>query len=280
MGKKRTQLEMDGIESGFVCLSTKPTARLSYSFIPQPSGHTGRHSKRLLVFLSGIDNSQTIWQGTLTKLVSLSRTNGFDLPPMLAYDRYGAGNSDHDPSDAGKPPEQYHDAVESMRDLHQLIIQIAPKHLGLAENELHELRIIFCAYSIGCCIARFYADAYPGTVEALLLIDSPPAGTAAENLVPDPDIPEEWEKGRLFLPEGTTADQCRDAIRKGRNSPLSGHAMTTRERIRWDNMPQLLPSSERPKLRGPEPGMPLVAVVNSDAEVAFSSFANVSICLF
>lgn len=280
MGKKRTQLELDGIESGFVRLCTKPTARLSYSFIPQPSGRTGRHSKRLLVFLSGIDNSQTIWQGTLKKLVSLSRINGFDLPPMLVYDRYGAGSSDHDPSDAGNPPEQYHDAVESMHDLRQLIIQIAPIHLGLAENELHDLRIIFCAYSIGCCIARFYADAYPGTVEALLLIDSATAGTAIENMMPNPDIPEEWEKGRLFLPEGTTADQCRDAIRKGRNSPFSGHAITTRERIRWDNMPQFLPSSERPKLRGPEPGMPLVAVVNSDAEVAISSIANVSMCLF
>ena len=272
MPRKQTQLAGDGIQRGFVTLPTKPSARLGYSFIPQPSGGA---SQRLLVFLSGIDSPQTVWQGALTRLVSLSRTNGIELPPILVYDRYGTGTSDHDPSDSGKPPNEYHDALEATRDLRQLIIQIASKHLGLTETILPDLSITFCAHSIGCCIARFYGDAYPGTVEALLLIDSAIAGTAAEKLVPDPDISEEWEKGQWMLPEGTTADECRDAVRRARNSPFSGHAMTTRERIRWDNMPELLPKGDKPRLRGPKLGMPRVTVVVSDAEVTKVQLAKV-----
>jgi pimeloyl-ACP methyl ester carboxylesterase len=278
MARRSAQIEVDGIQRGFMHLDGKASARLGYSFIPSPAPTTDH--PRLLVFLGGLDALQMTWQGTLTNLISLSKTDGFNLPPILVYDRYGVGASDHDPGDKGKPMEEYHDAVESMRDLRQLITQVSVKHLGLGERKVQDLRIVFCAHSIGCCIARFYADSYPGTVESLLLIDSAIAGTAAEKTIPNPDIPEEWEKRKWTLPEGITADLCRKAVLKTKRSPFSGYPMTTTERLRWTNMPQLLPSSEKPRLRGPKPHMPLVTVLVNDPAVAVPELAKVSVPLF
>jgi hypothetical protein len=42
-------------------------------------------------------------------------------------------------------------------------------------------------------------------------------------------------------------------------------------------MPQLLPHSDSPRLRGPKLGMPLVTVVVSDAEVTRLQMAGVNI---
>lgn len=274
---KRSQLELDSIENGFIKLQTKPSARIGYSFVPNTTHSPGR-ANRLLVFLGGIDVPRKLWQGTFTRLAELARSKGLELPPMLAYDRYGVGQSDHDPSDAGKSPEGYHDVMEVKRDLRQLLIQIAHRKIGYAEHELNSLRIVFCAHSLGCCIARLYAMSFPGTVEALLLIDSAISSTPAMKFVPDPDIPDDWETRRYLVPEGVTPEMCRQAIRITHKIPYSGHALTTRERIHWTNMPQLLPFSYAPKLRGPENGLPLVTVVMNDSEISIRNISKV--CTF
>lgn len=276
---KRNQLELDGIENGFINLRTKPSARLGYSFVPSTAHSTGK-AKRLLVFLAGIDVPRSLWQGTFTRLAELARINGLELPPMLTYDRYGVGQSDHDPSDVGKPPEEYHDALEAQRDLRQLLIQVVSQKLGYAEQELDSLRIVFCAHSLGCCIARLYAMKYTGTVEALLLVDSAISSTPAMKFIPDPDNPDDWERRRHLVPERVTPEMCREAISISRKTPLSGYALTTRERIQWTNMPQLLPFSYAPKLRGPESGLPLVTVLINDSEVAIRNTSKVcKLCL-
>lgn len=265
--------EMKGAQKGFVCLQVKPSARLAYSFIPG-TARSGKNPQ-LLVFLGGIDSSQKGWQGAFAKLMSLSEAAGVALPPMLAYDRYGVGASDQDPSDDGKPPEEYHDTRESMRDLRALITLFAREQLGLTEGKLQDLRIVFCAHSLGCCIARHYAEAYPGTVEAVLFIDSAIAGTAAEKLVPDPDIPDEWKARKWMVPEGTTEDHCRRAVRRAKQSHFSGYALTTKEKIRWDHMPKLLPLGSEPRLRGPNARLPLVTVLISDDTIMTPLLAKV-----
>lgn len=265
------ELDINGADNGFIRLPAKSSARLSYFFAPQATTAQRRRSQRLLIFLSGIDGSKAGWQATISRLAKLSR----NLPPMLAYDRYGIGDSDHDPSDVGKSPEEYHDAMDSMRDLRQLIIRIAEERLGYGEHELHQLRIVFCAHSLGCCIARLYSHQFPGTVEALLLVDSAIAGTRADKFTPDPDIPAEWEEGRHRLPKEATPQMCRRLIQGARNSVYSGNAIKTRERIKWSNMPQLLPFIDAPKLQGPEPGLPLVTVLMNDPDVSLKPISKV-----
>jgi len=273
--RKRTQLELDGIENGSIRLRTKPTARLSYAFVPQAGGNEGRRPDRLIIFLGGLDNPINIWQGTLSRLAELSVANGFGLPPILAYDRFGIGQSDPDPSDVGKPLEEYHDGMDAVRDLRQLLIQIAEQKLGREESELDELRIVFCAYSFGVCVARLYAQTFPGSLEALLMIDSAIANQLAETFTPNPDIPEVWERARHSLPPGTTPQMCRHINQKIMSSPYSGYALTSRERMRWTNMPDLLPFNDRPRLQGPDQGLPLVTVLCSDPQVLIPMTAKV-----
>jgi len=273
--QRQAELELHGIENGSIRLRTKPSAQLRYSFVPKAGNNAGRNPERLLIFLSGLDSPKTVWQGTISRLADLAQTNGLDLPPLLAYDRFGVGKSDQDPTDVGKPPEEYHDGMDAVRDLRQLLIQIAEQKLDREESELDKLRIAFCAHSFGVCIARLYAQMFPGTVEALLIMDSALSNSLAEKFVPNPDIPEEWEEAQGWLPPGTTPEMCRDAIRKVIRSNISGYAMATRERIRWTNMPEMLPFNDRPRLRGPEPNLPLVTVMCCDPDVSIRTLSKV-----
>lgn len=266
---------MDKLENGSTNLRTKPTARLCFSFVPQPKDKA-TSPERILVFLSGLDNPKTVWQRLLDQLVEQSRRNGIVLPPMLLYDRFGVGQSDPDPTDAGKRPEEYHDANDAVDDLHELIAQIVEQKLGHNKNPVDNLGIVFCAHSFGVCIARLYAQRFPGTTEGLLLMDSAIANTPAEKFTPNPDDPVEWDEAQKWLPETITADMCRDAIRKTLASPVSGYTMTTRERMRWTNMPELLPYSDRPKLQGPRPELPLVTVMSHDSDASGPKMSKVS----
>jgi pimeloyl-ACP methyl ester carboxylesterase len=250
---KEIKLSNLSIENGFLNLRTKPTARMGYSFIP-PSIQTTSPPEHLLVFLSGLDNPLWVWQKTLTALVSLTHTQHIPLPPMLLYDRFGVGASDPDPSDVGKPPEEYHDAGEAVQDLHQLITQAMElKYSHTTGATLPKL--IFIAHSFGATIARLYAAAHLGTVSSLLILDSAISSTPAEKFIPNPDDSDEWRNRARWHPAflDTTLiseEMCRAAIAVVKASPFSGYALTTRERMRWDNMPRLLPYNDRPKLPG------------------------------
>jgi pimeloyl-ACP methyl ester carboxylesterase len=260
---------VDGVEDDFIHLRTKASARLSYSF-----GDPTKRPTRLLVFLSGLDVPKTLWKGTVKSLLKTSESSCLDLPPMLLYDRFGVGaTTDQDPSDAGKAPEQRHDVMEAVRDLRQLIIQISEAHLGYAEHEIDQLHLEFAAHSIGCCVGRLYAQNFPGTVNALLLIDSAIANTPIQNFIPNPEIPEEFDK--LNLPKGVNIDSCRHAIKALGNTPFSAQ-FPIRERLRWTNLPSLLPFNDAPRLVGSSPGLPLVTVLCHDPEVFYMIALKVS----
>ena len=102
------ELVFIGIENGFINLRTKPTARLGFSYIPQFTNRA-TSPERLLVFLGGLDNPKIVWQRLLDQLSEQSRRNGVVLPPMLLNDRFGFGQSDTDPTDAGtrRPRSSY-----------------------------------------------------------------------------------------------------------------------------------------------------------------------------
>lgn len=272
--RRLSHIDLDGVENGFIRLRTKPSARLSFSYVSQiadPSS-TGRPSS-LIVFLSGIDSKRTVWKSVITSLQELARDKGFLLPPMLLYDRYGLGMSDRDPADEGKRAELRHDVKDAMYDLRRLIAQIAEQKLGHQEAELDRLCIIFVGHSLGCCIGRLYAAEYPGTVEALLLMDSGISNKAFGDFVPDPDKPEAFK--RHVLPPDVSPEMCRDAIRKIRKSPYNFRAGLNREGIRWANLPKQLPFNDAPRLQGPRKGLPLVTVMCSDLEYLARNTARV-----
>jgi pimeloyl-ACP methyl ester carboxylesterase len=270
-GMARTkELKIPGlsIENGFLSLETKPTARLGYSFVSAVAGRSSTPPKYLLIFLSGLDSPLWVWQRVLTLLVSSAHARNITLPPMLLYDRFGVGTSDPEPTDAGKRPEEYHDVTDAVNDLHQLITQLTKAKHGISTRKGNSPpHLIFSAHSFGVTIARLYSVRFPRTVSSILIIDSAIASTAVEHFIPNPDVPSEWAKRGnwhpIFLDESLISEEaCRDAIAKAKLSAISGYAMTTREHIRWTNMPDILPWNDRPKLPGVK-----VTSISSDPEV-------------
>ena len=291
------ELKFENIDNGQLRLRTKPSAKLAYSFVPahdHPSsialpGKPG--GEPFLVFLSGLDNPKFVWQKTLDRLFESACAIGAELPPMLFYDRYGSGGSDPDPQDEGKSPEEYHDCVDATQDLHQLIVQIMELKFGWSRNidpdsPQHLPRIVFCAHSFGVCIARMFANAYPGFVQGVLMIDSAIAAHKAEHLIPNPDDPISWASrtdpktvwGKLGIPgeDVVSKDELRKAIETTKRSHISGYPTATREHMRWDHMPQQLPRSDAPKLRGPTEYLPLVTVMTADPLPSSKQIAKVS----
>ncbi|KIV99086.1 uncharacterized protein PV09_09190 [Verruconis gallopava] len=276
-------LSYENIENGYLRLRTKPSARMAYSFIPSATTHP-RRPEPLLVFLSGVDNAKHVWQRTLNKMFEFACAISIELPPMLFYDRFGTGQSDPDPTDAGKQPEDYHDANDAVADLYQLILQVVQDKYHQKGASPHVLPpIVFCAHSFGVCLARIFSATYPGVVEGLMILDSAIATIPAEKFFPNPDDPASWKSRKDgtsvwsrngFPADGFSEDICRDAIQKIRSSPISGYAMASNERIRWDNMPRLLPYNDKPKLQGPTPSLPLVTVINNDPDVVGPNLAR------
>lgn len=267
-------IDLEGFQNDFIRLPSKPSARLSYSFRPQSQGETGSgQPQRLLIFLSGIDNRSKSWQAAIASFIRLSQIRRLSIPPILIYDRYGIGLSDRHPSETDKHSKLRYSILEAMYDLHELVVQIALEKLGYKEAEVHRLNIVFASHSMGCFIARLYAQEYPGTVEALLLIDSGISNTAVQDFVPDPDRPTHVYK--YNVPSDVTPDMCRLAIQRIMKSPFNFYGRN-REGMYWGNSPELLPHNDAPRLRGPRSGLPLVTVVVNDPEVMNKSFAKAS----
>ena len=180
------------------------------------------------------------------------------FPSMLAYDRYGQGLSeDRDPLDEAGEKGYGHDVMDVVRDLHQLISQIATQELGKVGVEL---RLVLVANSIGCAIARLYAWRYPGTVAGLLLLDSMVANSDLD-FWPNPD--EEGFKAEL-LPEDVTVEVLRE--HRAKFAAIFRPEVVNREGLDRRRLPKLLPRSDEPKLMGPDGKRPFVTVVGHDFE--------------
>jgi len=267
-------IDLEGFQNDFIRLRSKPSARLSYSFRPQSPIEAGSgRPQRLLIFLSGIDDRSKPWQAAIASFMRISQTRGLSIPPMLIYDRYGLGQSDRHPNETDQNSKVHYSILDAMYDLRELVVQIAPEKLGYKEAELDKLNIVFASHSMGCFIARLYAQEYPGTVEALLLIDSGISNVAAQDFIPDPDRPSHVCK--YNVPSDVTPDMCRLAIQRVMKTPFNFYGRN-REGLYWGNSPELLPHSDAPRLRGPMPGLPLVTVAVNDPEVVTRNFAKAS----
>lgn len=250
----------------FLRLATKPKAQLSYSFLP--SNSTTARQSPLLVFVNGLGLPQVSWAGVIHKLRELRPQS---YPAILTYDRFGQGQTeDRDPNDEGaEDPSHAHDCMAAVADLRQLLKQIAADNLGI--SDVDSLPIVLVANSIGCALARLYAQEFKATVAGLVLLDSVLANSDFVSIIPDPDSPD-FDNSEP-LPEGITPDVLREARAVLRRTfhPNNG----SREGLSRKNLKDLLPHADEPKLDGVKGKGAFVTVLGHDFEV----FANGSVAI-
>ncbi|KAJ5620566.1 hypothetical protein N7510_004550 [Penicillium lagena] len=242
-------------------LATKPTAQISYGFHEPVS----TPSTVLVVYLNGMGLPQGSWAASITQLQAIRK--GASIPALLTYDRFGQGQTtDRDPQDEGaSDPTHGHDCLSAVKDLRQLITQVASEKLGVAD--VNSLSLVLVGNSIGCPLARLYAHEYPHTVAALLLLDSNIASTDFVSVFPDPD-----EEGfnPATLPPDVTPDLLRGTRMGARK--IFHPDVGSKEGLSRKNLATLLPASDGPKLKGPNGHGPFVTVVGHD----FETFAEES----
>ncbi|KAL4863517.1 hypothetical protein BDV12DRAFT_206402 [Aspergillus spectabilis] len=246
----------------YLALTTKPTAQLSYTYHPATTPTTTA-TPQLIVFLNGLGLPQAFWLPTITQLKEKYPTH----PAILTYDRYGQGQTtDRDPDDVNaEDPTHGHDCLVVVKDLHQLITQISVEKLNVEKVE--NVSIIFVANSIGCALARLYAQEYPATVSALLLLDSVLANSDFVSIYPDPDAADFTTSN---LPTGITPDALRTAREGVRR--IFHPSVGSKEGLSRRNLADLLPHADRPVLVGPGNKGPLVTIVGHE----FETFAQES----
>ncbi|KAK6332876.1 hypothetical protein TWF696_002896 [Orbilia brochopaga] len=224
-----------------VRLPHKPSAHLSCHFF---QGTTT--TATLVVFLNGLGLPQSGWWPAISNLTA--------HPPLLTYDRYGQGlTTDTDPQDADphpSPPGQRHNIVSVVSDLHALITTIYDLRSAIpfvkppaTLPSVQQPTLIFVANSIGCAVARYYAQLYPDTVAALLLLDSYMTDTDFTSLYPDPDAPSFDE---TTLPDGISVSDIR-AAREGMGR-LFHPSVVNGEGFWRGDITSLLPHSYEPRL--------------------------------
>ncbi|KAE8150636.1 Alpha/Beta hydrolase protein [Aspergillus avenaceus] len=239
----------------FTALATKPSAQISYSF--HAPATTAKNL--LIVFINGMGLPQASWGPVIAKLKNIRQETG--TPAILTYDRYGQGQTtDRDPDDAAAPdPMHGHDCMSVVKDLRQLITQITRDKLGT--TDIDSLSLLLVGNSIGGPLARLYAQEYPGTVAGLLLLDSNIANTDFVSIFPDPDA-EGFDPSTL--PPGVPLPALRgtrEAMRR-----MFHPSVGSKEGLSRRNLPELLPSSDGPVVRGPDGKSPFVTVVGHDFE--------------
>ncbi|KAL0929711.1 uncharacterized protein CTRU02_215354 [Colletotrichum truncatum] len=250
---------MDAYQFGRI--PTKPTAQICYRFDRAPQ----TPDPHLLVFVNGLGLPQVGWGPTISGLKELRKAAV--LPHILTYDRFGQGlTTDRDPEDVSASDASHgHDCLSAVKDLRQLVATIAKTELELSETD--NIPLILVANSIGCAIARLYAQEYPGTIAGLLLLDSVLANSDFISIYPDPDA-DGFDTNSL--PDGITSDalrSCRESVRK-----VFHPSVGSREGLSRKNLSVLLPASDSPVLEGPGLRGPWVTVVGHD----FETFAEES----
>ena len=164
--------------------------------------------------------------------------------------------TDRDPQDSGHEEGHGHDIADAAVDLHELILQICEHEKGP--------RVVLVANSIGCAIARLYAQKHP--VAAFLMLDSIMANSDFD-FWPDPDSPDFNEDE---LADDVTLDELRE--QRARFAAVFRPDVVNKEGLDRRNLAILLPYSDKPTLGQPG-NRPWVTVVGHD----FQQFANDSL---
>ncbi|KAI1879879.1 hypothetical protein JX265_001500 [Neoarthrinium moseri] len=242
------------VERGVVRLPRKPTATLSYGIA---QGHGPLSTTHLLVFLNGLIMHQRGWDATIQNLLQIwgAGAGTANYPSLLTYDRYGQGDSEPDPAD--EQSKYGHDMREVVRDLNDLVFKIwYDKQQDGAPSRPH---LVFVANSIGCVIARLYAETYPSSVAALLLLDSNIANSDLVSIFPDPDL---QDFDPTSLPAGVSVADLRDT--RAKYKAIFHPSVRNPENLDRRNVADLLPYDHKPVLKGPDSRGAWITVVEHD----------------
>lgn len=247
------------IISGTSKLPSKPGATIHYTFAQGSS-------TCLVVFLNGLMADKASWLAVMASLIRSPRAVNYGIPSILAYDRFGQGvTEDRDPLERGREKGHGHDVADAAVDLHELISRISSDQLSSRSSPL---QIVFVANSIGCAIARLYAQQRPGIVVGLLLLDSIMANSNFD-WWPNPDL--DGFNPEVDLPADVSVEVLRE--QRARFASSFHPDVANREGLSRRNLAQLLPHSDSPRLVGPDGRGPWVTVVGHD----FEKFADESL---
>lgn len=249
-------------EVSSIQLDHKPGAKLNYTYYPASirQNHNNPFSQTLIVYLNGLMLPRSSWERSIQSFLEKRIVGRLPYPGLLSYDRYGQGESDRDPGDKDPPPCHGHDVMVAVQDLKQLILQIWREHLNIAKPT-HFPTLIFVCNSIGCAIARLFAQQNPGTVSGLLFLDSIMANSDQISMWPNPDAP---DFDQHTLPDGVSADDVRETRRKYKE--MFHPDVPNMEGLSRRNLAKLLPDDDAPRLEGYLGKGPYLTVAGHDWE--------------
>lgn len=257
-------LEFPEPEISAIPLEGKHGAKIHYTYYPASSasklGHNNPFAQSLIVFLNGLMLPRSSWDQSINAFLEKRVSAGLPYPALLSYDRFGQGDSDRDPNDQEPPPCHGHDAMSAVRDLRQFTLQIWKEHLERSSPSQFPC-LVFVCNSIGCAIARLFAQTYPGTVVGMLFLDSVMANSDYTKMWPDPDAP---GFDPHSLPSDVTADEVRDTREKYKK--MFHPDVPNMEGLSRRNLATLLPEADGPRLEGWGGTGPYLTVVGHDWE--------------
>lgn len=235
----------------------KSSASVHYTFARGPP-----KENVLVVFLNGLMTDAVTWLPVMSGIIRQRKGTVTGFPSMLSYDRYGQGmTEDRDPQDQGMEKGYGHDCADAAEDLRRLLDHVAMEEMG---TRVERLRIVLVANSIGCAIARLYAQGYP--VFAHLFLDSIIANSDFD-FWPDPDMPG-FDKNDL--PDGVTVEILRE--QRLRFAAIFKPDVVNKEGLNRRDLARLLPYSDRPML-GTQGDRPFVTIIGH----SFETFAEDSL---
>jgi len=242
-------------------LDTKPGASIQYTL-----AKSRKPADSLLVaFLNGLMADMSSW---LPAMAGIIRADP-DFPSMVAYDRYGQGlTEDRDPQDRGREEGYGHDTKNAAVDLHQLIGQVCKDH-SLSKDSMPQLVLV--ANSIGCAVARLFAQEHPEKVVGIILLDSIIANSKFD-FWPDPDA-EGFDVSQL--PDDVDVDVLRE--QRAKFKAIFSPETKNREGLDRRNLANLLPHSDKPSLISSHNRGPFITVVGHDFETFAMESLRVSL---
>lgn len=265
-------------EISAMSLEGKHGAKIHYTYYPasvaSKLGHNNPFSQSLIVFLNGLMLPRSSWDPSIHAFLEKRIRAGLPYPAMLSYDRFGQGDSDRDPNDQEPPPCHGHDAMSAVWDLRQFTLQIWREHLQRT-NSSQFPSLVFVCNSIGCAIARLFAQTYPGTVVGMMFLDSIMANSDYTKLWPNPDAPNFDPNS---LPDGVTADEVRETREKYK--AMFHPDVPNMEGLSRRNLAALLPDDDGPKLEGWGGTGPYLTVVGHDWETFAEQSCEQTLPLF
>ena len=239
--------------------------RVDYNLIPHLAKQSNNSSPQLLVFVNGLMLPQDGWYPVMAEVIQSCKALDLPRPAILSYDRAGQGKSGAHPKDSNPEPKSEpghrHNCTDAAVELGELLNHVVqpPTFPGPAGT-----KVVLVCNSIGCPIARLYAQQHVESIAGLIFLGSNITNTDFVSLWPDPDAP---EFDASSLPDDIDADGLRLTRLKFRK--VFHPSVPNPEGLSRRNLPELLAYGDEAQLYGDNIKGPFLTVVGHD-QMAFA----------